>query len=106
MDIEEVGEYFGLQGRVIVREADELVDLYCANVTIEGIQPGMFYPCTLNNHGGAVGVVLGGRQVAVLDERCLPDAVEVLRASGGQQARALLSPREPGRKTARVIAKI
>lgn len=105
IDIEQVGQYFGLPGRVIVREADELADLYCDNLHIDGMEPGLFYPCVLVNRGQQVTVIVGGRQVAVLDQRCLPDAVEVLRASGGKQATALVSPREPARKTAQVIAK-
>lgn len=106
MDIEEVGAYFGLRGRVIVREAEELANLYCDNITVEGIEPGLFYPCTLTNKGNAIGVVIAGRELAQLDPRCLPQAVEVMRKSGGKNARALVSPRDPERKTAQVVARL
>ena len=98
---EQASEWLGLQGRVIFRDSPGMVGMYCTNVDLE---PG-WYACTLQNKGNQVSVVVGGKAVAVLDRNCLGDAVEVLRANGGRQARAILQPRPAGRKTASVYAR-
>lgn len=98
---QQAAEWLGLEGRVIFRDTPGIVGMYCTNVDLE---PG-WYACTLHNKGNQVSVVVGGKPVATLDRNCLGDAVEVLRASGGREARAILQPRPAGRKTASVYAR-
>jgi hypothetical protein len=50
----------------------------------------------LVNRGNAVTVEISGKAIGKLDDRCLPDAVQVLRHYGGQRAPAFLSHTRKG----------
>jgi hypothetical protein len=78
----------GLPSNTILREDDLTWDLWMPTTDLPEIEGASLYPAKLVNKGSEVRVVVNGYDLGAIEPRALSDAVEALRAYGGNQAPA------------------
>lgn len=82
-------EWLGLPaGTSVNRDGDVIASMFMPNVGYG--DPAWYYAAEIVNKGDHVDVEVGGHKLGTLDQRSLPDAVDVLRRGGGQRARAVV----------------
>jgi hypothetical protein len=91
MDYDEMVAFFGLPPGTSLRDGAFHRLFMPATTQLTEHENKGYISVELVNRGNAVTVEISGKAVGKLDNRCLPDAVEVLRHYGGQRAPAALS---------------
>jgi hypothetical protein len=94
----------GLPAGTILRESEDVWNMWCDSTGLPRNGDAMCYPVQLANLGSSVAVMLAGKKVGQLDPRCLPTAVAVLKRYGGKTAPAVLFLGSEGSRTDRVRA--
>ena len=95
----------GLPPGTILRESEEVLDMWCPQTHLPSSGDADCYQAQLFNMGTSVAVMVGGKAVSKLDDRCLSTAVKVLKKHGGNSAPAVLILGREGRKTDKVLAR-
>jgi hypothetical protein len=91
MDYDEMVAFFGLPPGTSLRDGAFHRLFMPVTTQITEHENKRYISVELVNRGNAVTVEISGKAVGKLDDRCLPDAVKVLRHYGGQRAPAALS---------------
>jgi hypothetical protein len=78
----------GLASNTIMREDEVTWDLWMPSTNLAEVENASLYPGKIVNTGDAVRVFVNGRNIGAIEPRALPEAVEALRAYGGQEAPA------------------
>ena len=91
MDYDEMVDYFGLPPGTSLRDGAFHQLFMPAATRLLEYKDKRYQSVELVNRGNAVAVELSGKPIGNLDQRCLPDAVEVLKRNGGNRAPAVLS---------------
>ena len=68
-----------------------------ATTPVPEVEGKNYQSCELVNRGSSVAVEMNGKTLGNLDQRCLPDALTVLRHYGGQRAPAVISHTSQGK---------
>jgi hypothetical protein len=91
LSYDQMVDSFGLPAGTSIRDGAFHKLWMPATVRIPENDGAPYLPVQLVNKGGAVEVQLGGRTMGKLDPQCLPDAVQVFKYYGQNQAPAFLS---------------
>jgi hypothetical protein len=75
-----------LPANTILREDEVTWNVWMPTADLTPVGDAHLYPCKIVNTGTAVRVIINGHDVGALDERCLGDAVEALKAHNGKEA--------------------
>jgi hypothetical protein len=97
LDYYQMVDYFGLPPGTSIRDGAFHKMWMPVTVDIPENDNAPYLPVQLVNKGGAVEVQLGGRTMGKLDPNCLPDAVQVFKHYGQNQAPAFLSHTSKGK---------
>jgi hypothetical protein len=93
----------GLPPNTILRESEDVWEMWCPQSGLPRSDDANCYAAEIWNMGISVAVMVGGKPVSKLDERCLPEAVKALKHHGGKKAPAVLLLGKEGRNTDRVM---
>lgn len=91
MDYAEVLAYLRLPAHVSTRDGAFHKFWMPATTPVPEVQGKNYQSVEIINAGSSVAVEMNGKTLGKLDQRCLPDAVTVLRHYGGKRAPAVLS---------------
>lgn len=97
MDYYQMAESLGIPSGVSIRDGAFHQLFMPATTRVLEYESKPYQTVELVNRGNAVSVELSGKSIGDLDQRCLPDAVQVLRHYGGKRAPGFLTHTKQGK---------